>query len=212
VPDPYTDTLAVVRAYLPGLTQSSLDDLLNLYPIGEFTPGTNLSAEFYRSARIFRDVLMICPSLHLGEAVARTQSTSVFHYSFNQTVVDQILDPMNNVSGLRVGHTSEFAYVFDTFAAYNTSDHPIHPTQNDYELMKRASRSWSTFATHGMPWWPDTDTLSQWHMAYNDGGPFIMTIGGPHEGLSVAAGPAEQKLKERCGFLNDLKIIEALGY
>ncbi|KAF1917433.1 Alpha/Beta hydrolase protein [Ampelomyces quisqualis] len=205
-------TYDFIRAYLSGLTESSLDDLLNLYPIAEFTPGTNLSAEFYRSSRIFRDVLMVCPSLHLGEAVARTQSTPVFHYSFNQTVVDQILDPMYNVSGLQVGHTSEFAYIFDSFGKYNASGHPVYPQQNDYDLMQRGSRSWSTFATQGMPWWPDTDTLNRWYMAYNNGGPFIMTIGGPHEELSAAGGPPTQRLKERCGFLNDPKIIEALGY
>lgn len=155
---------------------------------------------------------MVCPSLLLGEAVARTQSRPVFHYSFNQTVVGPILDAMYNVSGLRVGHTSEFAYVFDSFEAYNTTEHPIRPSQNDYDLMKRASRSWSTFATQGMPSWPGTDTLHQWHVAYNNGGPFIMTIGGPHEELSAAWGPPEERLKERCGFLNDPKIIEALGY
>jgi carboxylesterase type B len=208
-----TDSILVIRAYLPGLTESNLGALLALYPSTEFIPGTNLSAEFYRSSRIFRDVLMVCPSLHLAAAVTRTYSTSVFHYDFNQTVVDQILDPINNVSGLRVGHTSEFAYVFDSFRAYNDSGHPVHPSQDDYMLMRRASRSWSTFATEGHPSCPGHTTLQGWSPAYNSSnGPFIMTIGGTHEGLSSAGGPTEQRLQERCGFLNQPEIIEALGY
>jgi carboxylesterase type B len=156
---------------------------------------------------------MICPSLHLGAAVAQTQLTSVFHYNFNQTVVDQILDPMYNVSGLHVGHTSEFAYVFDSFLAYNNSVYPVYPSQDDYRLMERASRSWSTFAAQGHPSCLGHDTLQGWSPAYNSsGGPFIMTIGGAHEGLSCAGGPTAQRLHERCGFLNQPKIIEELGY
>jgi carboxylesterase type B len=184
-----------------------------MYPIGEFTPGENLTAEFYRSSRIFRDVLMVCPSLLLGEAVARTQSTPVYHYSFNQTVVGPVLDRMDNVSGLRVGHTSEFAYVFDSFGAYNASDLPVYPTESDYALMQRASGSWSSFATHGNPSCSGHDTLQGWTTAHeSEKGPQIMVIGGAHEGLTPVWGPVEEKLEERCRFLNDPAIIEALGY
>lgn len=200
------DTYDFIRAYLPGLNQSSLDNLLGMYPVSEFAPATNLSAEFFRSARIFRDVLMVCPSLHLGAAVAKTHSKPMHHYNFNQTVVDQILDPMNNVSGLGAGHTSEFAYVFDSFRAYDDAGFPVKETTKDHELMERASRSWSTFFATGSPG-------LHWSGAYatNDG-PFIMTIGGPHEGMSPAGGPEGQRLSERCRFLNDAAIIEALAY
>jgi carboxylesterase type B len=156
---------------------------------------------------------MVCPSLHLGAAVARTQSTSVFHYNFNQTVVGPVLDRMENVSGLRVGHTSEFAYVFDSFGAYNASGLPVYPSQRDYDLMQRASRTWSTFATLGNPSSQDHDTVQGWSPAYvSEKGPYIMAIGGPHEELSPAWGPMDEKLEERCRFLNDPAIIVALGY
>jgi carboxylesterase type B len=163
-----SDTYDFIRAYLPGLNQSSLDYLLGMYPVSEFTPGKNLSAEFYRSARIFRDVLMVCPSLHLGAAVAKTQSKPVYHYNFNQTVVDQILDPLNNVSGLGVGHTSEFAYVFDSFHAYDNAGDLVIETSMDHELMQRASRSWSTFYATGDPALRDHVTLRDWSLAYDD--------------------------------------------
>jgi carboxylesterase type B len=209
--------ILVIRAYLPGLTETNLKDLLDLYPLHEFTASTNLSVEFYRSSRIFRDVLMVCPSLHLGDAVARTHSTPVFHYNFNQTVIAPIVDDMNKVSGLRVGHTSEFAYVFDSFQAYNDSNYPVYPSPADYGLMERVSGSWSTFAVYGCPSSKSTDpphtTLRGWTRAYvSRSRPHIMTIGGPHEGLSPAGGPTDQRLDERCGFLNNPAIIKALGY
>jgi carboxylesterase type B len=176
-------------------------------------PGTNLSSEFYRSARIFRDVLMVCPSLHFGAAIAKTHSNPVYHYSFNQTVVGPIIDAMNNVSGLGVGHTSEFAYVFDSFQAYNESGYPVRPTQVDYALMARASRSWTTFLATGHPSSPGHNTLHGWAPAYAAGtSASIMTIGGPHEGISLPGGPVDQRLEERCGFLNDAAIIAELAY
>lgn len=206
------DTYDFIRAYLQGLTNDSLETLLNMYPHDEFTPGTNLSSEFYRSARIFRDVLMVCPSLLYGAAAAKVNQEPVYHYNFNQTIVGPILDDMLNVSGLGVGHTSEFAYVFGSFEAYNSSAHPIYPSQGDYALMRRASSAWSTFAATGDPT-KSRLAVPGWLKAYSaDEGPYIMTIGGPHEELSPAFGPPEEMLVERCGLLNDPKIIEALGY
>jgi carboxylesterase type B len=214
------DTYDFIRAYLPGLTEDQLEDLLDLYPHDEFEPGVNLTSEFYRSARIFRDVLMVCPSLYYGRAVAAKRSEAVYHYNFNQTIVGPIIDAMLNVSGLGAGHTSEFAYIFDSFQAYNSSEHSIYPSVSDYQLMERASRSWSSFAATGDPTYLCLEhiphnTVRGWKTAYEgdaDTGPFIMTIGGPNEEISAAGGPPEQRLVERCGFLNDPEIIAALAY
>jgi hypothetical protein len=59
------------------------------------------------------------------------------------------------------------------------------------------------------------NTVRGWKTAYEgdaETGPFIMTIGGPNEEISAAGGPPEQRLVERCGFLNDPEIIAALAY
>jgi carboxylesterase type B len=205
------DTYDFIRAYLPGLTESKLQSLLNLYPSSEFSATEQLSAEFYRSARMFRDVLMVCPSLLLGAAVATTHSIPVFHYDFNQTIVDKVYAATQNISGLGVGHTSEFAFVFNTFSAYDTPEYTVTPTESDLELMKRASRSWSRFASLGSPAWLE---------AYGSYGPFINTLGGPQEGMNsindrglpMSDAVAAQRLEERCAFLNDPEIINALGY
>lgn len=218
------DTYSFIRAYLPAMPESSLTQLLNMYPVAEFKAGVDLSAEFYRSARIFRDILMVCPSLHLGQAVKKTHQSPVFFYNFNQTVLDALLQHENNISGYGVVHTSEFAYIFDSFEAYTAAGHPVHPTQADFDLSKQASRSWSTYASKGHPSSkgssasPST-TVQGWEDAFlYPGGPFVMTIGGQNPGLNALAGTnstkvmRDQKLDERCSFLNSAEIIKALQY
>ncbi|KAJ4363463.1 hypothetical protein N0V83_009757 [Neocucurbitaria cava] len=204
------DTYNFIGGYLPGMSESSLDELLGMYPVEEFPPGKDLSSEFYRAARIFRDSLMVCPSIHLGVASHETHSTPVFFYDFNSTILDAILAFSANISGLGAVHTSEFAYIFDSFSAYNVNGYPVNPTEADYELSKRASRSWSTYANQGSPSSskPGSTTLKGWEEAFErPGGPYFMVIGGPHEGLSALGGtnakPAVQvqKLDERCAFL-----------
>ncbi|KAI8942003.1 hypothetical protein NX059_000111 [Plenodomus lindquistii] len=218
------DTYDFIRGYLPALPEASLTHLLNMYPVDEFQGGVNLTAEFYRSARIFRDILMVCPSLYLGEAVKNTTHGLVFFYNFNQTILDPLLEYVTNISGYGVVHTSEFAYVFDSFETYNVSGYPLHVTRADRDLASRASRSWSTYASQGNPIaqgsheHPST-TIRGWKDAFSrPGGPYVMTIGGPDEGFFALAGVNStevmrvQKLDERCGFLNSPSIIEALQY
>ncbi|KAJ4369266.1 hypothetical protein N0V86_009097 [Didymella sp. IMI 355093] len=215
------DTYNFVRAYLPAMPQESLDNLLSMYPVTEFAPpsGTNLTAEFYRSARIFRDILMVCPSLYLGAAVHKTYGEPVYHYDFNQTILDPILEHTINVSHLGVVHTSEFAYVFGTVEAYNNSGNPINLTASDYALQERASRSWSAFATTGDPTQAGEVSIQGWLDAYSTPNQtHVMTVGGPWEGwwpLSGAGSPdvvSKQKLVKRCAFLNSPEIIQGLQY
>lgn len=218
------DTYNFIRGYLPAMPEGSLTQLLNMYPIHEFAAGVNLTAEFYRSARIFRDILMVCPSLHLGEAVKHTAHSPVFFYNFNQTILEPLLEYVANISGYGVVHTSEFAYVFDSFDAYNVSGYPLHATRADRDLAVRASRSWSTYASKGHPVArrsPEhaSTSIQDWEDAFSrPGGPYVMTIGGPSEGFFALTGANStevvrvQKLNERCGFLNSPAIIEALQY
>lgn len=215
------DTYDFVRSYLPAMLEDSLENLLDLYPVAEFAPPpeTNLTAEFYRSARIFRDILMVCPSLYLGAAIHKTYTAPVFHYDFNQTILDPILEHTINVSHLGVVHTSEFAYVFGNVEAYNNSGNPINLTASDYALQERASRSWSAFASVGHPTEGGVVTVQGWLDAYSaPNQTHVMTVGGPWEGwwpLSGADSPEavqKQKLVERCAFLNSPGAIQGLQF
>ncbi|KAA8569741.1 hypothetical protein EYC84_001324 [Monilinia fructicola] len=60
------------------LKEPTFDQLLDLYPIGEFQANVtaNLSAEFYRTAQIFRDIIITCPSFLFTQAMAKKYNTT----------------------------------------------------------------------------------------------------------------------------------------
>ncbi|CAA9963263.1 hypothetical protein CFE70_006689 [Pyrenophora teres f. teres 0-1] len=215
------DTYGFIRGYLPAMSETTLTQLLNMYPVEEFGSTANLTQEFYRSSRIFRDILMVCPSLHLGGAINNMFEAPVYFYNWNQTILDPILEYLLNVQGLGVVHTSEFAYIFDSMHVYNNSGLPYNPTASDHELAMQSSRSWSTFVSKGVPTMSEKSatTLSSWDEAFSrPGGPYVRTIGGPNPGnnalgkINATQVMADQKLKERCGFLNSPEVIAALQY
>lgn len=215
------DTYDFIRGYLPAMSETSLTQLLDMYPVEEFGASASLTQEFYRSARIFRDILMVCPSLHIGGAINTMYEAPVYFYNWNQTILDPILEYLYKVQGFGVVHTSEFAYIFDSMHVYNNSNFPYNPTAYDHELAMRSSRSWSTFVSKGAPTTSEqhATTLLNWDEAFSrPGGPYVRTIGGTDPSnnalgkVNATQVMAEQRLQERCGFLNSPEIIAALQY
>ncbi|KAI1487668.1 putative lipase [Biscogniauxia mediterranea] len=213
------DTRAFVRAYAPGLSDGNLDALLALYPVADFTAKELLSAEFYRAARVLRDVLMACEPLWYARHLA------AYLVDWNQTL---LAGPLEHVYGAGFGvvHTSEFAYVFANLSHYDTMGYPFDPAPADYALARRGSRSWSTFVSTGRPGLEEGgahDTFKGFGRAFPDGdgadaGAYVFVAGGPDEGLSAISGPGakpavgRQKLAERCAFINSPEVIEQLGF
>ncbi|KAF2198790.1 putative lipase [Delitschia confertaspora ATCC 74209] len=190
-----------------------VNKLLSLYPSSEFTPppSTNLTAEFYRTARIFRDIVMACEPLLLGEAMHKA-GNDVYLYDFNQTILEPILESATNVSNMGVIHTTEFAYIWGNLSAYDVLGNPFNPTPSDYALQHRASRTWSTFASLGRPSLKGKDTVQGFKEAYSSKKkPEIFVIGGPGEGLSTRE-MQRQKLNERCAFINSPEVIGYLQF
>lgn len=216
------DTYIFFKGYLPDLSASSLNDILALYPVSDFSakPSSNLTAEFYRSARIFRDILMTCMPMWYGENIAQS-GNPVYLYDQNQTILTPALDAMG-YSGLGPVHTSEFAYVFGNLSHYNISGVVFAPTEADYLLVPKESRSWSAFAATGKPSLVGKNTLQGWGPAFgyakSKNETDIYVIGGGAPGLSALDGPrampaiAAQKLRERCDFLNSPSIISQLRF
>lgn len=213
------DTFDFVGSYLPAMTNQSIQDILALYPSSDFAdnPSANHTGEFYRSARIFRDVLMTCQPIYYGEALARVGNI-VYLADQNQSVLPPILASLGS-PGLGPVHTSEFAYTMANLSHYNVSGYPFNPTAEDYRLERVESRSWSTFASVGQPSLFARDTLQGFEPAFatpNETAVFV--IGGDDEGLSTFDGPnsrpglAAQKLRSRCGFINSPSIIPQLQY
>ncbi|KAF8176387.1 Alpha/Beta hydrolase protein [Mycena galopus ATCC 62051] len=207
------DTHNFIGSYLPDLSSVNLEHLLSLYP------SANLSSEFYRSANILRDILMVCMPMWYGEAIA-TKGNDVYHYDWNQTILTPLLEAIN-LPGLGVIHTSEFAYIFGNLSHYNDGQVPFHPNPGDWALETRRTRSWSTFANLGRPGVVGKNTFQGFDVAYpanRTDGPFIFVVGGPNEGYYALDGPQSteiverQRLRERCGFLNSDEVISQMKF
>ncbi|KAK8188385.1 putative lipase [Phyllosticta capitalensis] len=218
-----------LHSYWPGLTDATVERLVELYPADEFSPNVTagLPADFYRAARVFRDILLVCPALLLGEAardkhLLSTNSTSsppVYYYIQNQTLTEA-WEASIGYPGRGVIHTSELPYVFANFTPFVAkSPATIRPSSADYALLRQTSRSWSSFAWFGAPSVEGRDTLPGWTGAYAEAsGTHVYVIGGPAPGLSALEGEGardvvgDQRLGERCRFLNSEEVVEELQY
>ena len=213
------DTYAFFSSYLPDMNDSSLRALLSQYPVSDFqaNAAANLSAEFARSARIFRDVLMTCMPIWYADNLAQ-MGNPVYLYDQNATILNPALASLG-YPGLGPVHTSEFAYVFANFSHYSAAGLPIKPTDDDRRLQREQSRTWSTFAATGQPYLRSRDTLKGWDVGFRALGngrneTDIYVIGGQHEGLYAfgQGALAKQKLRQRCDFLNSPDIIRQLSF
>lgn len=219
------DTRAFFELYYSGLNSTTLRSLLDLYPVTDFQANTtaNLSAEFYRSAEIFRDILLTCPSIYFASAMAQKfthmKEPPVYLYSGNQTILGNYLDSTGSL-GLGVIHTSELAYLSGNLSIFNVTDaglpgYHFDPSASDYELARQVPRSWSSFAATGKPSLDGKDTLPGWTTAFPNGkgDGSVYVIGGEKEGMSGNNSAIEkERLAERCGFLNSEVVIEQLQY
>lgn len=220
------DTRAFIGGYLPAMKSATLDELLALYPSDEFNAdeAAGLSAEFFRSSRIFRDILMVCMPQGFGAALAAKNKNpeSVYLYDWNQTLLEAAYEAAG-LPGIGVFHTSDLEYVFGDVNRYNKSaqGYPFDPSPQDYALARRGSRSWSTFATLGRPSLEDHETFVGWETAFPAGedAPWrVFVAGGPHEGLSAVEGSGatpevvSQRLSERCAWLNSDEVVAQMQF
>lgn len=208
------DTYDFVHSYLPAITNESIEGLLALYPSSEFHANANLSSEFYRSARIFRDVLMTCQPIGYGQTLGAAGNI-VYLVDQNATMLDEILDSIG-FPGLGPVHTSEFAFTMGNLSHYNVSGFPYNPTADEYRLQTQESRSWSSFAATGQPSFIGKNTLQGVEPAFVGNQTRIFVIGGDSEGLTTLDGKGStaamriERLGERCGYLNQPGIVKQL--
>ncbi|XXG98130.1 Suppressor of Sensor Kinase (SLN1) [Hypoxylon texense] len=220
------DTRDFIQTYVPNVSPANVDELLSLYPVGDFAadPAADLSAEFYRAARVFRDIIMVCEPVRFASVLAAAGSET-YLYDWNQTILDPILAAAAGQAGLGVVHTSEFAYVYGNLSHYDRPGYPFAPAPADYALLRRGARSWSTFVSTGKPALAGSETFQGFGAAIPAGTSSgenqtwsLFVAGGPDEGFSVVDGPgskpaiAAQKLRERCAYLNSPEIIEQLRF
>ncbi|RDA92113.1 hypothetical protein CP533_6067 [Ophiocordyceps camponoti-saundersi (nom. inval.)] len=214
------DTTRFLAAYVPNVSKSNLNRLLSLYPTAEFPANikAGLSSEFYRTATIFRDILMSCPPVWYTERLSAAGNVA-FMYDWNQTILDPIAAYATNQSGYGPFHTSDFAYVFGNLSHYDINGYPFQPTTLDYKLEIRGSRSWTTFANVGKPGLAKRDTFRGFEAVnWIKGETSLFVVGGPSEGPSTLDGPRanpairKQRLRERCAFINSPEMIQQLNF
>jgi carboxylesterase type B len=208
------DTRDFIANHVPALTDDHLQSLLELYPVKHFHANNNLSGEYYRSARIFRDIIMTCQPYYFANRLTFNHN-QIYLYEWNQTILDPILEHLGHPAGMGPVHTSEFAYIFGNLSHYNVSGLPFNPSPADYELQVRASRSWSAFASVGRPSLPYSDTFQGWAPAFERAGQVkVFIAGGPTEGISYIEGPqanpvfAGKRLRQRCEYWDNSVVKE----
>ncbi|CAG8979245.1 hypothetical protein HYALB_00013313, partial [Hymenoscyphus albidus] len=215
------DTQAYIRTIFPFLHETTLLNLLSLYPVSEFpaNPDASLSAEFYRTAQIFRDVLFVCPAVFMLSAMAKKypkDSPPLYLCNQNQTLLTSYLEA-EGVPGLGVIHTSELSYLFGNISIFNLTDYtpPLEnytfaPTEEDYLLEKRIPGSWSAFATWNDPR-KGVNSMRGWTTAFpgHEKGGDVFKI---ENGNGVMVGGEDERLDERCGFLNSEEVVMQLMY
>lgn len=180
------DTRDFFLSYAPGLAPASVDTLLSLCPVSDLqaSSAANLSAEFYRAARVFRDM---CPPLWYGRNIAA--GGSQVHYAWNQSLLAPVLGHVG-FPGMGVVHTSELAYFFGNLSHYDVHGYPFSPDESDRTLLRRASRSWSSFVSTGRPSGEGRETFRGFGPGFEvPDQTYVFVAGGPGEGLSAVDGP-----------------------
>ena len=215
------DTREFVSSYVPDVTDENIDTLLSLYPVSDFAveESSDLPPEFFRAARVIRDILMVCQPIWYAQNLAKFGNEDVYLYDWNQTILEPLIEAVNGVTGLGPIHSAEFAYIFGNLSAYDVPGFPFEPTPDDYELAHRGSRAWSTFANVGRPGLEKDEGFGEFGPAFpNEQDTYIYVAGGPEEGFwaidgqDSTSGLLAQKLRERCGFINSPEMIEQLRH
>lgn len=205
--------------FLPGFDNQSIGDMIALYPASDFQDNldANLTRQFYRSARIFRDLLMTCPPILFGESLARAGNV-VYYISQNQSLLPPEFAVIG-MPGLGPVHTSEFPYTFGNLSHYNQTGFSFDPTPEDYRLEQEEAGSWAAFTYVGQPSLYTKKTLQGFGPAYTEENQTaIFVAGGDSEGLSnidgAGASPAlaAEQLRARCGFFNSPSVVQMLQY
>ena len=219
--------LASFRTFVLGLSESSLQSLLRLYPESDFThlvrPGEDATAQYYRAAQINRDIWFTCPVIDFTWQYARHGNADVRIYDMNQTRFAPVFQQIG-VPQWRVSHLSDIPYLMNenvTFGGDN--DWPQEA------LSALMSGSAAAFAHTGDPTSSRGQVLGFWPTAYAGQTGEVLNSDYPEElNLYVIGGPygtgaarlipqqthtrfskreqalAWEKVIDRCHFINSI--------
>ncbi|KAI4242405.1 MAG: hypothetical protein LQ352_007243 [Teloschistes flavicans] len=216
-------------AQFPGLSAHNSRELTSLYPASDFLdfPSEGVDKNYFRAARILRDVHFACPSLLLTNTYNRlSPNAQVYLWALNQTAF-RVGHELYNRSFVGQDHFSDIPYVFDYV---DEVPYSLVADQSDYDIASLMSGSWASFAHFGQPIVPGVSgtedaarnlTVSPWDEVRQArrSGLALRIIGGPKDGMvtipSIDSGSRptgqavyDEKLATRCGFWNRPDILE----
>ncbi|KAL6720891.1 hypothetical protein ACLMJK_002816 [Lecanora helva] len=219
--------LASFQTFILGLSKASLDRILSLYPLSDFThlvrPNEEATAQYYRAAQISRDLWFTCPVIDFTWQYKRYGTSNVRLYEMNQTKFGPILQYMG-VPQWRVCHLSDIPYILNEDVAAGGDNSPAQR-----ELSSLLSGSAAAFAYTGDPTSTRGQSFKNWPFAYSTSSKQALSsnypqdmslyvIGGPEGSGSADVGPqgssikgsrsqalAGDKLIERCNFINSIQ-------
>ncbi|OOF94026.1 hypothetical protein ASPCADRAFT_209264 [Aspergillus carbonarius ITEM 5010] len=214
------DVAQSLRDSYPRLSNASIAQALQLYPLSDFANDTTgdppVSAQFFRASQMARDQGFTCPSLLTVETNARYAShgqVANYLYALNQTAFAEVL-ALEGLSYYGVPHFSDIPYIFNT-----VTDGRLAPvaTAADRQLASAMGASWASFATFGDPSHVN-GTVPGWSPAFSAGNhsspgsstaPKLRVLGGPDARLTGRG--YHEKLVQRCAFWNSDEVTAALG-
>lgn len=234
------EVLASFGLWLTGLSESTKNKLLQLYPIIDFEQMVRpehdgpVSPQYYRAAQLNRDFWFTCPVLDFAWQYVRNGGIGTSQmrlYEHNATRYSPSFERMG-VPMWRVAHLSDIPYVLNVQRLGGGADN----SAAQLELAKFISRSIAQFITSGSPVDNDHPGDQAWPPAFVNATAESLTrefpgqislklFGGPHHGVSVtisedgsedssaeaAKTMKKEKILERCAFINSAKVREESG-
>jgi len=224
-----TAVLASLETFVLGLSRPSLQRLLSLYPISDFThlvrPNQEATADYYRAAQMNRDIWFACPVIDFTWQYTRFGGDSnVRLYEMNETKFGPIFQYMG-VPQWRVSHLSDIPYLMN-----ENVDAGGDNSAAQQDLSTLLSSSAAAFAYSGDPTVSRDRTFKDWPIAYQDQSKQTLSKDRPEDlNLYVVGGPqgsgpattsgksggeadtergkalAWEKLIERCSFINSIQ-------
>lgn len=220
--------LGSIQKFVLGLSQSSSQRLLSLYPVADFTrlvrEGEQATVQYYRAAQINRDILFTCPVIDFTWQYAKGAAETVRLYEMNQTKFGPVFQHMG-VPQWRVAHLSDIPYFMNEDVAAGGDNGPAQR-----ELSTLLSGSMAAFAHTGDPRVSRGQTFKDWPTAYQDSSQAALRKDYPEAlSLNIIGGPngsgqatttykttsrkiserekalSWEKLIERCRFINSIQ-------
>ena len=177
----------------PDFSDEIAQDILKLYPVEEFydqaasvTPKAD--PQYWRAARIQRDIDPTCPMLTISRALATHGTEKVYVAELNETRLTPYWDAWG--APLGVSHLSDVPYFFN-----EAMPAPADNGEHAMALSANYSGSFISFAHHGNPVHHGKTTFQAWPKAYTPGSDDFsaLIIGGPNPG-PVSPAPSSSTL------------------